>query len=74
MLRRVKPELEIQHARILGQDQAVLVDEQLIFSSELSQVILSLEIPTQFSSPSFPGIEKTVRTQTELLFSVARNS
>ena len=30
VLRRVKPELEIQHARILGQDQAVLFDEQLI--------------------------------------------
>ena len=30
VLRRVKPELEVQHARILKQDPAVLFDEQLI--------------------------------------------
>ena len=38
VLRRVKPELEIQHARILKQNPAVLFDAQLI-CGELSQVI-----------------------------------
>ena len=73
VLRRVKPELEKHHARILKQDPAVLFDEQR-FGSKPSQVILSLIIPIQCSSPSIQGIEKTARAQTQLQYAGARSS
>lgn len=72
-LRRVKPELEKHHARILSQDPAIFLTTSL-FDSEPNRVILSLIIRTQCSWPSFPRIKKTVRAQTQPQYAGVRSS
>ena len=61
VLRRVRPELEENHARILKQDPAVSFD--VIVGGEPSRVIWPWMMPAQFSSSSIPQIKKTARHQ-----------
>jgi hypothetical protein len=82
VLRRVRPELEKQHARILRQDPATLLDQQLIvqrakpgdlFVGNTDPVFLTIT-PAERKDPSGPISCTICRGQAELMRRTVRDS